>query len=191
MCLFILCHRWERKRKLEQPSAAMWQCKRGCPVPRWAAQVPQQVLTAVTCLTSLIHRPFPLSFPIPRPFFQSLLIILLDSTFPPSSSPSSSCSLFHLALLPPLWLTPMDRCLYFRHVLHLWTCRFTPPPLPFFLKMLGQWDVNMWGTVPSVPNSEQRQLCLQNLETTAQLQIEILRIKATTRNPSLVTMTYG
>lgn len=37
--------------------------------PDGSAQVPQQVLTAVTCLTSLIHRPFPLSFPIPRPFF--------------------------------------------------------------------------------------------------------------------------
>lgn len=170
----------------------------GCPAPRWAAQVPRLVLTAVTCLTSLIHCPFPLSFSIPGPFFQSLLIILLDSTFPPPSPPLlAPCSTWPPSLLCdwPRWTDVSISDKFF-----IFGLAGSPPPpdlsSPFFLKTLGQWDINMWHSTrqkkkKSVPNSEQRQLCLQNLETNGQLQIEILRIKATTCNPSLVTVTYS
>lgn len=188
-CVF---YRWERKRKLEQWSTVMWQCRTGCPVPRWAAQVPQQVLTAVTCLTpSSITRSL---FPSPSlvPFFNhcssfywiplSLLLrlFLLRISLGPRPSPMTD----------PRWTDVSISEKFF-----IFGLAHPPLLLPLFNRRLDNEMLTCVGQYmagkKSVTNSEQRQQCLQTLETTGQLQIDILRIKATTRNPSLVTVTYG
>lgn len=100
-------------------------------------------LCPVPCLTPLIHLPLPLSFPIPGLFqsmllfFRSFFICLFDAASlspPPHPSPHPPPPSVSLSRV-----TPMDRCLYLRLLLCLWT-RVRPG-----FDGLGQWDINMHG----------------------------------------------
>lgn len=117
-CVFY--HR-ERKWKLEQWSTVAVQ--EGMP----SAQMGRPSTTASIDSCDLLNPPHSSPFPSflshPLSLFSITAHHSIGFHFPSSSS---SCPLFHLAPLPPLWLTPMDRCLHFRQVLHLWTCRLAP-----------------------------------------------------------------
>lgn len=144
-CVFY--HR-ERKWKLEQWSTVAVQ--EGMP----SAQMGRPSTTASIDSCDLLNpphsSPFPSFLPHPLSLFSITAHHSIGFHFPSSSS--SSCSLFHLAPLPPLWLTPMDRCLHFRQVLHLWTCRLAPA-IPY---LKNAWTMRCWHVLDSTQQAKKK-----------------------------------